>query len=86
VQYDSLFALQDSLNARLRRREQEADSAAIGANGAKGMTASQFAMAEERAQMFLAALASENQARMCGFSDAELAALKARRPELDELL
>jgi hypothetical protein len=81
AQLDSLRALQDSLNAQLRRREQEADSVAIGASG---LTARQMAMGQERAEMFLAQAAAEG--ALCGFSPAERAALKAEQAELDELL
>jgi len=81
VQLDSLRALEDTLNAQLRRREQEADTVAVGASG---LTARQLAMGQERAEMFLAAQAAE--AALCGYSDAELAALKAKQAELDELL
>jgi hypothetical protein len=81
VQLDSLRALEDSLNAQMRRREQEADTMAVAASG---LTSPQLAMGQERAEMFLAKLAAEG--TMCGFSDAEVVALKARRPELEELL
>lgn len=81
VQLDSLRALEDSLNAQLRLREQQADSVAIGASG---MTAAQLAMGQERAEMFLAKLAAEGP--LCGFTEVEITALKARRAELDELL
>ncbi len=81
VQLDSLRALEDSLNAQLRRREQQADTTAVSASG---LTALQLAMGEERAEMFLAAQSAET--AVCGFSDAELAALKSQQAELDELL
>ena len=81
VRLDSLRALEDSLNAQLRRREQEADTVAMGASG---LTAQQMAMGQERAEMFLAKLAAE--AAPCGFSEVEVTALRARRAELDELL
>lgn len=81
AQLDSLRALEDSLNAQLRRREQEADTIAVSASG---LTSRQMAMGQERAEMFLSKVAAEG--TMCGFSEAEVAALKARRPELEELL
>lgn len=81
TQLDSLQALQDTLNAQLQRREQEAASVAIGASG---LTAQQMAMGQERAEMFLAQAAAEG--ALCGFSPAERAALKAEQAELDELL
>lgn len=82
VQLDSLEALRDTLNARMRRREEQADSAAVSASG---MTTRQFGMARERAEMFLAKSASAS-ATICGYSATELTALKARRADLDELL
>ena len=81
VQYDSLVALQDTLNVQMQRRTQEADTAGVGASG---MTSRQLAMAQERAEMFLAAQGAETAA--CGYTDAELAALKAKQAALDELL
>jgi hypothetical protein len=81
VQYDSLQALQDTLSARMRRREEEAARAAATASG---LNAQQQAMAEERALMFLWDSASEG--AMCGFSQTELSALKARRADLEEWL
>jgi len=81
VQLDSLRALEDTLNAQMQRRTQEADTAGVGASG---MTSRQLAMAQERAEMFLAAQAAET--AVCGYTDAELAALKAEQAELDELL
>jgi hypothetical protein len=83
AQLDSLRALEDSLNAQLRQREQDADSAALGSGGAN-MTKGQLHLAQERTEMFLAKLASEGS--LCGFSETEVTALKARRAELDELL
>jgi hypothetical protein len=81
VQYDSLLALQDTLNAQMQRRTHDADTAAVGASG---MTSQQLGMAQERAEMFLAAQSAET--AVCGYTDAELAALKAKQAELDELL
>lgn len=82
VQLDSLQALQDTLNVRMRRREAQADSAAAATSG---MTPRQLAMAQERAEMFLAKSSSES-AVICGYNQGELTALKARRADLDELL
>ena len=81
VQLDSLRALEDSLNAQLRRREQQAETAGVTASG---LTALQMAMGQERAEMFLAKTAGEHP--LCGFSQAERAALKTKQAELDELL
>jgi hypothetical protein len=83
VQLDSLRALGDSLNAQLQRRERQADSAAVAASGMSGR---QLAMARERAEMFLAKMAAEGEHVLCGFSETELTILKARRPDLEELL
>jgi hypothetical protein len=81
VQLDSLQALQDTLNARLRRREQEADSAALKASGLSGR---QLWIARERMVIYLAKMSSES--TLCGFTPNETAAMKARRAELEELL
>jgi hypothetical protein len=81
VQLDSLQALQDTLNARLRRREQEADSAALKVSGLSGR---QLFVAQERMQIYLARTSSES--AVCGFTPNETAAMKARRAELEELL
>jgi hypothetical protein len=83
AQLDSLRALQDTLNARMQRRERQADSAAVAASG---MSERQMAMARERAEMFLAKTAGAGEHVLCGFSEAELTILKARRPDLEELL
>jgi hypothetical protein len=48
------------------------------------MTSRQLAMAQERAEMFLAAQGAET--AVCGYTDGELAALKTEQAALDELL
>jgi len=80
-QLESLRALEDSLNAQLRSHEGEADSVA---SSASGLSPRQWFVGQERAQILLARLAAEGS--LCGFSQTEVAALKARRAELDELL
>jgi hypothetical protein len=82
VQRDSLQALQDTLWARMRRREAQADSAAIAASG---MTTMQMFGARERLELFLAKSSAES-ARICGYSEREQTAIRARRADLDELL
>jgi hypothetical protein len=82
VQLDSLQTLQDTLNVRMRRREAQADTAAIAASG---MTTLQLFGARERLELFLAKSSAES-ARICGFSEREQTAIRARRADLDELL
>lgn len=78
---DSLQALEARNSERLRQREKEADSLAVRGSG---LTAEQMAMAVERAEMYVAQIASESPHR--GFTGTELSALDARRKELEELL
>ncbi len=78
---DSLQALEARFGERLRQREREADSLAVAGSG---LTTEQMAMGEERAQMYLTQV--ETESAHIGFTKTEVAALDARREELEDLL